>query len=273
MRLILLGGGSFIARAMAAQCVAQGLQHVTLQHSEDARAILRDEDRLINFAISPHYRTQPYDEAQDFDLAAARAAADRGAYFLMLSTRRVYPDGHQWAAREDSPADGDATAYGRNKAISEQAVKRLLADRAGIFRLSNIFGYEYNSSYPRPTFLGRLLHTLKQKNEIVFDMHPATRRDFLPVEICARLLSERAAEATGGTFNLGSGIALACGTLADWIMQGYGGGRLVSTRDDVRDEFYLDMDKWRSRFALPVDKTSLRSYATKIGEALKCEKS
>jgi UDP-glucose 4-epimerase len=270
-QIILLGSGSFIAKAVAKAAAIRGLPCAALPH--DARLDgLGGNDCLINFSLAPAYRSGPYDPAQDCDLMAARAAARSGAGFVMLSTRRVYGADVRWNAREDQPASGDGP-YGCNKAITEMAVGEALQGRAGIFRLSNVFGYEYDRTSPRRTFLGILLGSLKQKNKMFFDMSASTRRDFLPVEICAGLLLDRALDRTSGTWNLGSGIPLPCGELADWIREGYGGGELVCDPDVPRDEFCLSMDKWRAHFPLPATKNTLRDYCVGLGRRLQCEQS
>jgi nucleoside-diphosphate-sugar epimerase len=203
----------------------------------------------------------------------ARAAAAAGAHNTMLSTRKVYSAEDRWGATEETPAEGDETAYGRNKALTEKAVRAACGERLGIFRLSNVFGYEYSHPVPRRSFLGQLLFSLKQKNVIFFDMHPSTQRDFIPVETCARLLAARAAEGYAGTLNLGSGFAIPCGDLASWVMEGFGGGELICDPMQVRDEFFLNMDQWRSRFPLAVSEAELRDYCVALGRRLKCEKS
>jgi hypothetical protein len=269
--IVLLGSGSFIARAVASAATARQLSFTALPHGSPLDQ-LSGNDCLINFSLMPAYRTEPYDPAFDCDLMAAKAAARSGAGYVMLSTRRVYGPETRWNAREDQPALGDG-AYGRNKVASETAVIDALQGRAGIFRLSNIFGYEYDHTKPRRTFLGILLGSLKQTNKMHFDMGASTRRDFLPVDICAQLLLDRARARTAGTWNLGSGIPLPCGELAGWIREGYGGGDLICEPDIVRDEFCLSMDKWRANFPLPITKDTLRDHCIGLGRRLKCEQS
>ena len=274
MRIILSGSGSFIARAVAQACRSRGADYLGLRHDDPIDGKAGADDCVINFALDPQYRSGEYHEEQDRDLAAARAATRAGAHFLMLSTRRVYPAAVRWRAAEATDATGDETAYGRNKARTEKAVRETCGDAAAIFRLSNIFGYEYNHPVPRRSFLGQMLYALKLQNTIFFDMHPDTRRDFLPVEICAGLLVDRALDRSAGTFNLGGGFPIPCGDLAEWIMQGFGGGKLVSDPAIVRDEFFLSMEKWRAHFGpLPIDVATLQNYCFELGERLKCEKS
>jgi nucleoside-diphosphate-sugar epimerase len=271
-RIILLGKSSFIARNVAKTAAQRDLDCLALPHDAPLDSLSPD-DCVINFSLDPAYRAGAYDERTDCDLKAARATAKAGAGFVMLSTRRVYPSGSRWDIREDAPAPGDETAYGRNKAHSERAVHDATEGLAGVFRLSNIFGYEYDPSRPRRSFLGLLLGSLKEEKTIFFDMSPQTKRDFLPVELCAQLLLDRARERQSGTYNLGAGFPVACGELARWVCEGYGDGRLVCEPDTVRDEFYLNMDKWRSRFALPFDQAALRDYCIGLGRRLACEQS
>jgi nucleoside-diphosphate-sugar epimerase len=190
----------------------------------------------------------------------------------MLSTRRVYGPEGRWNVAETAPASGDESHYGRNKAVTEAAVRQVCGDKVAIFRLSNIFGYEYGASLRR-TFLGLLLKTLHDEDAVFFDMHADTRRDFLPVEICARALVARALDGTGGTFNLGAGFPVACGSLARWVMEGFGSGKLICDPPVVREEFYLNMDKWRARFGPVTSEDEMRDYCIGIGRTLRCEKS
>ena len=266
-RIILLGGGSFIARAVAQAALERGVESLRLSHDAPLDA-LTASDCLVNFAISPPYRAGDTAPSADCDLKAAQVAAEAGAWFGMLSTRRVYDAAHRWNASEKQPALGDETPYGRNKARTEKAVCEALQDRAGIFRLSNVFGYEYDPEHRRRSFLATLLTTLKRENRIVFDMHPDTRRDFISVEGCANLLLDRILDRTTGIYNLGSGAPLRCGDLADWIMDGYGQGRLESGDHPVHDEFFLDMSKWNGAFG-PVAGFDLQSYCTFLGRKLR----
>ena len=80
----------------------------------------------------------------------------------MLSTRRIYPPSARWNAVEAGWTSGDETAYGRNKAQSENGLCRDRGPRA-ILRLSNVFGMEYDPTGARRSFLGLLLGTLSAK--------------------------------------------------------------------------------------------------------------
>ena len=271
MRIVIAGSGSFIARAIAAEAAGRALPVLGLRHDAALEGVIGPGDCLINFALDPRYKTGPYEADADCDLRAARAAAAAGARFVMLSTRRVYGPGYRWNAVEGMGAGGDETAYGRNKARSEGAITDLPG--ASIFRLSNIFGYEYDQTQPRGSFLGLLLASLKQKHTIFFDMHPDTQRDFLPVEQAAKLILDRVQDGSTGVYNLGSGNPLRCGSLAQWILDGFGGGELVWTSPAIKDEFFLNMDKWRGQFALPVDEDTIKDYCMALGRRLQCEKS
>lgn len=272
MRILLSGQGSFIAQALSAIAQSEKIAVLGLPHDADLNGVIQANDCVINFAISPDYRCAAYREDQDYDLRAARAAAQAGAHFVMLSTRKIYCGDEKWNAREDCDQGGGETLYGQNKYITEKKVQQIHAGKAGIFRLSNIFGYEYNSDKPRSSFLGALLTSLKQKKTICFDMSSQTNRDFLPVDLCVRLLLDRIVDRTVGVFNLGAGFATPCGHLADWICEGFGGGAVICDPDEKKDEFFLNMEKWGSRFELPVSEQIVRNYCLELGRKLKCEK-
>jgi dTDP-4-dehydrorhamnose reductase/UDP-glucose 4-epimerase len=247
-RLIVIGASGLIGSSLSRAATAAGLDVIAVPRGMAAEDVVRGGDVVANCALASAYRTGPYEADHDLERQSAKLARERGARVLMLSTRKVYRDDVQWGAREDDPVQLDGVGYGPNKARTEAWIRDALGDRALVVRLSNVFGFEYASEKEgRPSFFGQMLFRLRHEGEIVFDMSPDTRRDFIPVENVARALVGAACSGTGGVFNLGSGSAVACGDIAQALISGYGEGRLRSV-DDVRDEFFLDSSKWSSSF-------------------------
>ena len=273
MRLVLVGGGSFIARHMFRAAQKAGLDAVPLPHDADLASALKSSDVVVNFALDPAYFSGPYSEETDCDLRAARQAKNAGARITMLSTRRVYTAATRWGARETEAAVGDETFYGRNKARSEASILDLFEGRVAIFRLSNVFGFEHEPGRSRRTFFAQMLRSLKTENVIRFDMHPDTRRDFVPVEVCVNAILQRAADGTEDVLNLGCGFPVRCGDLAQWVLEGYGQGELIVDPPVVKDEFFLNMDQWRLRFPGTIDPDGLRDYCQEIGRRLQLTRS
>lgn len=236
MRVVIVGKTGFLARHILSAAQAEGLEASAIAHDSELDAAFRGASHIANCAMHPDLRVRDYREELDFDRKIAGLARQSGASFIMLSSRSVYRDG--WNAREDDQASGNGTIYGRNKAVSEEAV-RATGVKCTILRLSNIFGHELG----RHTFLGQLQTSLKASRKIVFDMSPATRRDFLPVEAAATMITRLIKSGRDGVFNLGCGVPIACGDIAAAVIDGFGRGELVVTDDRVRDEFFLNMDK------------------------------
>jgi hypothetical protein len=88
-----------------------------------------------------------------------------------------------------------------------------------------------------------MLTTLAAEGEIRFDMSPFTRRDFVPAEVAGRAVAALLRAPPGGIVNIGSGVALECGRLALWLIEGRGAGRLVCASPDERDTFALDVGR------------------------------
>jgi nucleoside-diphosphate-sugar epimerase len=270
MRVVVVGRTSFLAGHIVAAARAEGLDTVLAGHADDLAAVIRGARAVVNCAITAEFRTAPYRAEDDFDLTVARMAHAAGAHATLLSTRRVYPRQARWNAVEEAPAGGDETLYGRNKAQSEAAVRAATGGACTIFRLSNIFGMEHQEG--RRTFMAAMLASLRREGSIHFDMDPASRRDFLPVEVMAATIARHLRDPAHGIFNLGCGFPVSCGDMAAWLMEGFGGGRLVA-EGPVRDEFFLNMDRTRTRFGFEMDPARLRQRCVAIGQALACEKS
>jgi nucleoside-diphosphate-sugar epimerase len=265
-RLVVVGGGSFIAGHVKRAARQAGLDVVAVAHGAPLAELLRAGDTVLNCSWNPALNREPYAVETDSGFQAAQACRAAGTPFIMLSTRRVYPAEARWNATEAGPSGGDETVYGRNKAVAERRMLDLLGSDATILRLSNIFGSEFDPDRRRGTFFALALTSLRDRNCILFDVNPDARRDFLPVERCAEAIVACIGER--GIFNLGSGFPTACRDIADWILEGYGRGKIEVTSDVVRDEFFLNMDKWGSRFGTLIDEGQLRRRCLDLGSEL-----
>ncbi|MDR3414428.1 MAG: SDR family oxidoreductase [Formivibrio sp.] len=269
-RLVLVGAGSFIARHVYDKAIAEGLAVIGVSHDADLGAVILPDDIVVNFGVTPSYMTAAYTEENDFDLRVARCAHAAKARFVAISTRKVYSAEHRWSATEPTGGTGDGSFYGANKAISERAIAELIGPKLLILRLSNIFGFEFRYAPQRCTFLSRMLSDLREKNSIFFDMAPQSQRDFLPVERCASMIIAAISRGLSGIYNVGCGFPIACGSVAQWVMEGFGGGRLVVSNHEIRDEFFLDMTKWReSGLPLNISPDELHSYCIALGRILR----
>ena len=269
-RLIIVGASGLIGAAIAREAGVRGLQVIPVGRGQRVADVVAAGDVVVNCALDPAYRTGPYDPAVDLERQSAEAALGAGARVVMLSTRKVYRPEGQWGAREADATLSGGEGYGPNKARTEAwLLDAAKGDRALVVRLSNVFGFEFASGAPpRPSFFGQMLYRLKTQGEILFDMSPATRRDFIAADAVATAIVEAILKDASGVYNLGAGAAIACNDIACAVISGYGDGRLCGA-DIVRDEFFLDCRKWNSEIG-PVDGLSdLLTAATMLGERLR----
>lgn len=271
-QMLVVGRSSFLARSFVETHGAAGIRHVGWAAVAQPETF-DDIDCVVNFAIDPAYARDPYDPAHDCDRRLADAIAEaqqagrmrRDAHVVMLSTRKVYgPATNGPFAEAQVPAPQDA--YGRNKLVTE----RLLQDRFGpnltILRLSNVFG---NEDLPgRRTFFGALLRALREDGTIRYDVSPFTEKDFLPAGRFAEALVRVVQARAGGVFNLGSGVPLAIGWLAMWVIEGYGRGSLCVSDHRIRDAFAMNMDHFMARFGPVADREDIRSACLAIGREI-----
>jgi UDP-glucose 4-epimerase len=267
-RLLVVGRHSFLARHFLALLPEEDRVRAVDHHEIDRPDLLDDIDCVLNFARHPLAASADYrPEAMDPDLRLARRVGDRPVRYVMLSSRKVYAPAAAPLA-ETSPS-GPTDAYGRNKLAAEEALHAALGERLTVLRLANIFGYEREPG--RRTFLAILLDRLLREGQIRYDMSPFVERDFLPVEDCARLLAQVAAEPPGGVLNVGSGIGLPTGRLALWIIEGFGRGELVIETPRENDGFVLDIARLRSRYGAPCTLEQLRARCLALGRRLAAE--
>jgi UDP-glucose 4-epimerase len=259
-RGLILGRG-FIAAAVAAALPPEDV--VVLPHAavRDRTTLPADIDAVLWGGRHPALGTADWRLEDEAELLAARLAAARGLPFLTLGTRKVYAPSPA-PLREDSLL-GPTDRYGGQKLAIEEALLGILGDRLTRLRLSNLFGREEG----RTTFMGRMLTTLAAEGEIRFDMSPFTRRDFVPVEAAGAAIGALLRRPPGGVVNVGSGVALECGRLALWVIEGRGSGRLVCEGWEERDAFVLDAGRLGALTGRTCGTAEIRAACLAVGAA------
>ena len=263
-KILVIGERSFIARHWLADS-----RHSIIAIPHDGLETLqpRQFNVIVNCAVSPALKAGAYREADDFDLIAARRAADTGCHFVMLSTRKVYkPSASRLVLDETSTIEPDGW-YGENKLESERRVTATLGARGTILRIANVYGYEYG----RRSFFGIASSKLKNEGRIALDTSPFVERDFVPMKMLAGLLDHICEQQPSGIYNLGSGYGLPLGRIAQWLILGYGRGVLDISDLAERDAFIMNPGKLLASLALPPLHHDFETDIRSIGRQLQNE--
>ncbi|MDH3233097.1 MAG: NAD(P)-dependent oxidoreductase [Alphaproteobacteria bacterium] len=268
MSFLVVGRNSFLAgRFRALSQIAADCHFITHQEAETAPpSELQPFDCIINFAIDPGYRSERYAMERDFDLKLAQKTPSQGRY-IMLSSRAVYGRDVAMGAKETEPATGNETTYGRNKLETEHRLTELLGDRLTVLRIANIIGDELGSG--RRTFMSLALERLKSENEILLDISPDVRRDFLPDNVFVRVLDAALQDPQGGPLNVGSGLPVRVSDIAGWLIEGFGAGQIVVSDRRVHDEFVLNTERLKARYGIGCAVEDIAKHCRNIGRTLR----
>lgn len=267
MSILVIGQSAFLAQPLQHLEISKNWYFMGHDVASGTEQWPENIKTVINFACEPKVREGVY---SDLDHQYAQKAKDIGAAYITLSSRAVYGVSPEPAEliETQSPYE-EITPYGHAKRLIEHDLIENF-DHITILRLANIFGFEYSPNYPRPTFFGTMLKSLKEKNEIVFNMGPNTKRDFLPVDIFTSWLEIILQNPRSGIFNLGAGFGTQVGDIAGWVIDGYGSGTIVSPDAEIRDSFVLDMSKTQATYSLPsISAEEIQKHCIEIGQRLK----
>ncbi len=260
--IALIGRTSYLSQEYRRQY--EGLQDLDIIESREIEsADLSSYDVVVNFAIHPSFKNEPYCRQTDVDATVAGLLVNCRAHFIMLSSRTVYDHDVAYGARETDAVIG-ANQYGANKAESEGRIIELLGERCSILRIGNVFGYEVEKN--RHSFAAIMLRSLRETGEICFDVSPFTRRDFVPTPVFCQILKAFVEERRAGIFNVGSGIGLEVGHLPLWIIQGHGSGSVRFTSAERRDEFKLDISKLKQIYGDVCTPDDIKRFCQSIGK-------
>lgn len=266
-KVLLVGKNSFLAGRFLSLARDRD-RYLPVTHREALdRTLFEHVDCVINFALDPRFRSRPYAPQWDFDAALAAMAARADAHYIMLSSRTVYGSDAALNAREASLGGEAASLYGRNKRIAERRLTDLLGDRVTLLRTANVIGDEQGLG--RRTFMALTLDGLAAQGKIVLDINPSVRRDFLPIGRFAAILEAVARNPRPGPLNVGSGLPLAVGSVAGWLIEGFGEGTVSVVDDRIHDEFYLDVGLLRQTYGFHIDEAEIADDCRRIGASLR----
>ena len=253
------GSSGFIGKAL----IGQGHPGCTHDGLLRGNALPEHIQTIVHAGRDPRIGTLEYRLEDDIEYEIAKVARERRLKFIMLSSRKVY--GSQPSPIHEEAACEPIDDYGAQKLAMEQRLTGLLGEELTILRLSNVFGYESG----RKTFMGMMLDGLLSRGEIQFNMSPQTARDFIPIDSTARAILAIAANPPGGVFNIGSGLPILTGDLAEAVIRGFGAGILKTTDDRIRDAFNLDTSRMLTQTGVQVTKHQVLEAATKAGAQLR----
>lgn len=252
MRLLIIGGTSFLGRATADEALRRGMQVTTFNRGRsgpdvDGVEALRG-DRASDDDLAQLTGRQ-FDAVVDtcgfvpeVVGRAVRVLTGSGAHYAYVSSMsstttwpsRPTPDGAegQECAADAGPDDGD---YGRLKAGCERAVTEVFGDRSTIVRAGLILGPHENVGR-LPWWLGRIA----RGGEVLAPGDPGRAMQLVDARDLAAFMLDTAKSGTGGTYN-------ATGPRGNATMGSLLGDCIAATGADaeltwVADEFLVERE-------------------------------
>ena len=265
-KVLVVGENSFIGNALC-NVKRPDIEFYKVSHKDFDKIDLPFFDTVVGCALNPEYRDTRYSTAADFDFYVANKACKSGCHFIMLSTRKVYGSHSDLKIfKETDPLD-PFDYYSINKLRTETRIQDDFGDQSTIIRGSNLFGFEYG----RNSFFGYLMNSLVKSGEIVYNIHPSTRRDFIHVDDSARVITEVCVKKPSGVYNLGAGEGLPIGLIGAYLVQGYGKGNIRFTSEEFKEQFILDTSKLTETLGMNIGPYIYRNLIIEMGEHL-CKK-
>jgi nucleoside-diphosphate-sugar epimerase len=210
MRVLVLGGGSFVGRAVVEDALARGWEVTTFNRGRrpiaGAESLVGDRDRPESLAV---LRGRRWEVVVDTWSGAPRAAADGAealrdgvGRYVYVSSGSVYTPPPPRGGDESAPTvdaspdalDGDYPALKRG---SELAIERVFGDRTVLARCGLILG-PYEDVGRLPWWLLRM----DRGGEVLAPGPPDLALQYVDVRDLARFLLDAGAEGRSGPFNV-----------------------------------------------------------------------
>lgn len=205
-----------------------------INHSQIYSIDYSKYDIVVNTALSPLYRYNVYDKDHDIDIKICELAAKSGCYYVMFSSRKVYGNSKDLIIYDEDTAYNPFDYYSENKVITEQYIIRNFSNYC-IIRGSNFFGFEVK----RNSFFGYCADSLLKFNSIKYTFNKNIIRDFIHIEDVIFLFDKILLYKPIGIFNLGLNYGIPIGDIANYMIEGYGSGKLFYDDDANYDQQFI----------------------------------
>jgi nucleoside-diphosphate-sugar epimerase len=212
MRLLVLGGTSFVGRAVVAEALGRGWS-VTTFNRGNAPPVAEEVERLVGDRLAPAdlrpLRGRAWDAVVDTWAGAPRAARDSAealagavARYAYVSSGSVYGPPPQTGGDESQPTvpaapDADDGEYAANKRGAELAIEAAFGDRALLARAGLILGPHEN--------IGRLpwwLLRMRRGGEVLAPGPRDLPLQYIDARDLAAWLLDAVADGRSGPFNV-----------------------------------------------------------------------
>ena len=169
-------------------------------------------DVIINCTSNQKFIKNQYQDRNDNDLIIAKKILHSKTKLVMLSTRKVYKAKFNINELDKKKPNCN---YSKNKVISEISVRKILANRVLILRISNIIN--------PPNRNKRKLH--KTFSDIFFEMakkgfiykNNKTYKDFISIKKFNQIVLELIKKNSFGLFNVSLGKKIYLNQLITWL--------------------------------------------------------
>ena len=169
-------------------------------------------DVIINCTSNQKFIKNKYQDRNDNDLIIAKKIIHSKTKLVMLSTRKVYKAKFNINELDKKKPNCN---YSKNKVISEISVRKILANRVLILRISNIIS--------PPNRNKRKLH--KTFSDIFFEMakkgfiykNNKTYKDFISIKKFNQIVLELIKKNSFGLFNVSLGKKIYLNQLITWL--------------------------------------------------------
>jgi UDP-glucose 4-epimerase len=265
MKILIIGKNSFLASEFIKKLEIG--RYEVLSHREAlARNNFEGIGCIINFAYHPFFVENCYKEEFDIDYLIRNKILKNHIHYVMISSRRVYGQNQGWNSSEnDKPAPNEW--YGINKHITEKKLLEIKPNAITILRVSNVIGKELNPD--RLRMGSYLINCLLRKGKIEISYSLKTKKDVISINYFSEVLNWIICAQPDGIFNIGSGNSQPIGTIAQWIINGFGKGEILCHSNIVEDNFQLDNSKFVQLSGLKETSIELEKFITNLGKEIR----
>ena len=274
-KIIIVGRNSFIARHLQGYFKRRCIVNIISYQKFIKNLNFNNIDYVINCSSRIEYVKQKYQSKFDHDLQISKKIFKfKKCKLIFLSTRKIYkPNNNIKECDKILPKEN----YSKNKYITEKKLLEILSERVLILRISNLIGLHNNKKKRKlhKTFIEIFLDNIK-KNKI-FD-HKNIYKDFLPINLFAKIVFLLVKKNKTGIFNVSMGKKIYLKSLIRWLNH-YNTNKIMIInypKNDYKkfnkDSFFLNNTTLLKSINIKFDLNDLKKECLRISKKLFYEK-
>ncbi len=268
IKVLIIGKKSFIGRNLKKNLNLNNSSISYKDFLKKKESFIKKFNFIVNCSSNLPFIYKKYNKKFDYDCIIASKIKNINCKYIFLSTRKVYnPTINIFENGYINPRCN----YSKNKYKSEQKVLKILKNKVLILRISNLIGYNNDTSKKKlhKTYIDYFIEFIKKgliiKNKGIF-------KDFITINVFIKILRSLIKKNSNGIYNVSFGNKVYIDKINKWLNY-YNKENIIYKKIKMKnfqnqDCFYLNNKKLKKEVSFKITLKTLEKECKQISKKI-----